>query len=95
MYIDDAVDATIKTVQSDNIMNEVINLGVNEEIKILAVAKLICKMMKVSDQDIVLKDHPVGSVKRRCPDVSKLQDVVGFLPRYTLEKGLRKTIDES
>jgi nucleoside-diphosphate-sugar epimerase len=95
MYIDDAVDATIKTVQSDNIMNEVINLGVNEEIKILAVAKLICEMMKISAQDIVLKDHPVGSVKRRCPDVSKLQDVVGFLPRYTLEKGLRKTIDES
>lgn len=94
MYIEDAVDATIKIMQSDKIINEVINLGVDEEMKILEVAKLICKLMKVADDDIVLKEHPVGSVKRRCPDLSKLHNVVGFSPRYTLEEGLRKTIDE-
>jgi len=95
MYIDDAVDATLKTLQSGKITNEVINLGVQEEIKILTVAKLICKLMNVSNQDIVLKEHPAGSVRRRCPDVSKLRDVVGFSPSYTLEEGLLKTINES
>ena len=95
MYIDDAVDATIKILESNKVKNEVINLGLDEEMKILAVAKMICKLMKISDQDIVLKDHPVGSVQRRCPDISKLRDVVGFLPRYTLEEGLRETIAQS
>ena len=95
MYINDAVEATIKILKSNKVKNEVINLGIDEEMKILVVAKMICKLMKVSDKDIVLKDHPMGSVLRRCPDISKLRDIVGFSPRYTLEQGLRETIAQS
>ena len=93
MYIEDAIDATMKVIQSNKITKEIINIGVNFEISILTVAKIICKLMKVSYKKIVLKDHPIGSVKRRCPDVTKLDNIIKFTPRYSLQKGLKKTIN--
>lgn len=94
MYIEDAIDATIKVIQSNKIAKDVINIGVNFETSILTVAKMICKLMKVSYKKIILKDHPTGSVKRRCPDVTKLENIIKFKPRYSLQKGLEKTIND-
>ena len=34
-----------------------------------------------------------GEVRRRVPDISKIKTLLGFIPNYRLEDGLKNTID--
>jgi UDP-glucose 4-epimerase len=91
LYIDDAIDATMKIIQNDKIQNEIINVGGGREISILNVAKKIMKIMKCKEE-LILEDHPIGSVLRRCPNIHKLKNICNFVPHTNLQKGLTKTI---
>jgi len=91
-YIDDAVKATILTMESDSTNGEIVNVGNDlEEIKIVDLAQLIAHIWEASPM-IVAKDAPRGSVSRRVPDISKLRHLTGFEPSVRLEEGLKKTV---
>tara|TARA_R110002110_G_scaffold148764_1_gene339912 strand:+ start:1382 stop:2290 length:909 start_codon:yes stop_codon:yes gene_type:complete len=80
-YIDDAVEATISVMRCDEAKNQIVNIGnEKEEVKILDLAK---KMLNFSDYDvkIEIEDAPSGSVSRRCPDISKLRELIGYYPK--------------
>jgi len=34
---------------------------------------------------------PAGSVARRCPDIGRLRELTGFVPKVSLEAGVRET----
>lgn len=92
MYIDDAVDATIKIIFSDICKNQIINVGVNEEKSIKEVAEIICKEAGISGK-LILNDAPRGSVKRREGDITKLKSLIDFNPSTTLEQGIKLTLE--
>ena len=35
---------------------------------------------------------PAGSVARRCPDIGRLRALTGFVPKVSLEAGVRDTL---
>ena len=90
LYVDDAVRATVMVAENPNCANEIINIGGPQEITMLELAQ---KMLDVRDisSEIELHDSPAGSVKRRAPDVAKLQQLTGFQPQVSLEDGLLAT----
>lgn len=92
MYIDDAINATIKIMQEKKCLNEIINVGSNNELKILSVAKKIMKLMG-EKKKLKLNSSPKGSAKRRCPNIQKLKKFTKHKDSYTLEQGLKKTIE--
>lgn len=92
LYIDDAIDATIKIIKNKNLQNEIINVGGNFEISILDVAKRIMGIMQCNEK-LILENHPKGSVMRRCPDIRKLKTIIKFTPKIKLNEGLKKTIE--
>jgi nucleoside-diphosphate-sugar epimerase len=90
LYIDDAVRATLALGESEACANEIVNIGSPEEITIAALGE---RMMAVRgiDSAITLHPSPAGSVKRRAPDIAKLQRLTGFAPRVPLDQGLAAT----
>lgn len=88
-YIDDAVKAIIKSANSNKY--QILNIGNNDEIKIINLVKKILKIMKIEAK---IKISPIkqGSVKRRCPDIKKLKKI-GYKQFTNIEIGLKKTID--
>jgi len=90
LYIDDAVRATLALGESAECANEIVNIGSPEEITIADLGK---RMMAVRgiDAAITLHPSPAGSVKRRAPDIAKLQRLTGFAPRVSLDDGLAAT----
>jgi UDP-glucuronate decarboxylase len=46
-----------------------------------------------SRSKIVFEQLPEDDPKRRCPDISKAREHLGWQPAVPLEKGLQKTID--
>jgi nucleoside-diphosphate-sugar epimerase len=90
-YVDDAVEATILCCESASTDGATINIGNgSEEIKIGQLAEKIIDIVKPG-----LKVRPMpatsGSPQRRCPDTSRLSELVGFEPAVDMEEGLDMT----
>lgn len=96
-YVDDIVDAIIKSVEQQKAVGQIINLGSTQEISILNFAKLISKLAKkplkikrVSYRSFTGK--PYEDVLRRRPDVKKAKSILNWQSTTPLEEGLKKTI---
>jgi UDP-glucose 4-epimerase len=95
-YITDAVRAMAMLMESEKTNMhpiETFHIGDTEEITIKDLAE---KMFKVTDwhpKKLDIKNGPVGSVKRRLADISKIEKFVGWKPEISLEKGLKMTYD--
>src|SRR3989338_6033507 len=91
-YIDDGVKATRMVMESSETNGKTIHIGRSDnEIKILDLSKKLFEIVNVNPE-IKIHESPKGSVMRRCPDTTKLQQL-GFVPEVSLEEGLRKTFD--
>jgi nucleoside-diphosphate-sugar epimerase len=38
------------------------------------------------------RDYLVDNPNRRCPDISKAREDLGYVPKVTLEEGMRRTL---
>ena len=92
IYIDDAVRATILLAESAEAANETVNVGSDEEIRIVDIGKKMLELAGI-DAEMELHDSPRGSVPRRAPNISKLKKLVDFEQQVSLADGLRRTMD--
>lgn len=91
-YIDDNID-TILNIHSGNLLSgEVINIGNDKEISVLELAQMIVRITSSSSEIIHLDALEEGDMTRRCPDISKMKEVLKreLLP---VEKGIRKYVE--
>jgi len=74
---------------ADLVHNEIVNVGTNEEVTILEVAK---RLHEIAGRDFepYLLTPRVGDHYRRLPDVTRFHEVTGIDPEYTLNDGLRR-----
>ncbi len=89
-YIDDLVDALI-TMYEKGGHREIYHLGNPEEVNILGVVDALFEPLE-QEYKIIAKPLTAGSVKRRCPDISKISRL-GYSPSVMLKEGVRKTYD--
>ncbi len=68
-----------------------VNLGNPQEVTILTLAEKIINMTG-SRSKLVFNQLPPDDPRRRCPDISKAQEYLGWKPGVPLEKGLQETI---
>lgn len=90
-YIDDNVDACYQAFIDNRYVNDVINIGGNEEIPVLTLAKTIIQITGSSSSIVHLPPLAEGDMTRRLPDVSKMNELLKR-PRITLEEGIKKII---
>ena len=89
-YVNDLIDGVCKLLLSD--MGEPVNLGNPEEMTILELAHKVNEITGNS-AGIVYKPLPRDDPKRRCPDISRARQLLGWEPKVGLGEGLRKTIE--
>ena len=89
-YVDDIVNALIKTMETDT--TGPINLGNPTEISIDKLAQLILTLTG-STSKLVYKELPSDDPIRRKPDISLAKEILDWEPNTTLQIGLTKTIN--
>ncbi len=92
VYINDNIAATVKALESQKTNGEVINIGTGRPTTVLDLAERIidvCGRKKLGVKFIKSRDD----VKHRFPDISKMRNLLDFRPKYSLDEGLKKTID--
>lgn len=92
IFIDDAINATIKLINNQKSKNQIFNVGSEKEISILNCAKQILKIIKINKK-IKLYDSPLGSPKRRKPNISKTKKLIGEFNKISLKEGLKKILN--
>jgi UDP-glucuronate decarboxylase len=70
---------------------EVVNVGNTKEVTILELADKVIDATKCKSS-IKFEPLPKDDPLRRCPDTSKLERLVAWKPKVTLEQGLERTI---
>lgn len=94
----DAVRAIIGLAEAPAAVGQVFNVGSTEEISILALAQRV-KMLTDSSSDIVFIPYEQAyeegfeDFQRRVPDISKIERLLGYHPRYSLDETLQSVID--
>ena len=97
-YVGDVVGALMRLMDDQKAVGEVFNVGSNQEITILDLAKKV-KELTNSESEIVFVPYDEAyeegfeDMPRRIPDISKVNALVGFRPQMSLEGILRTVID--
>ena len=95
-YVKDTVAGFLAIARSESCTGEVINIGMGQEISI---GDLVLKIASLMGRDVEIKTdenrvRPNNSeVERLFCDNSKIMNNTAWKPIYTLESGLKETID--
>ncbi len=89
-YVSDLVEGLIRLLNSD--FREPVNLGNPDEKSMLEFAEII-KKLTGSNSPIEFRPLPQDDPKRRRPNISRANEVLGWHPQVRLEEGLKQTIE--
>jgi len=90
-HVDDAVRALILVMDSDKAVGNVFNIGNNQQISILELAKKIIEITGSKSEIVKLpysEAYPEGfeDMQRRVPDISKIKNALGWTPQIGLDQ---------
>jgi UDP-glucose 4-epimerase len=97
-HVADVVGGLMKLMDTDAAVGEVFNVGSNQEITIVDLAKRV-KELANSESEIVFVPYDEAyeegfeDMPRRIPDISKVNKLVGFKPAMELDGILKSVID--
>ncbi len=90
LYVDDAAHAVIAALKAPAFVGPC-NIGSGREIPIAQLAKTVAELCDYSGRILYDAREPNGQL-RRCLDVSRAQQLLGWKASTSLEEGLRQTI---
>ena len=90
-YIDDNIDATVNAMKEDKFVNDVVNIGSDNEITVLDLAKKVIKNTRSKSKMIHLPALKEGDMTRRCPDIHKMKKLLKR-KMTTLDEGIARLI---
>jgi UDP-glucuronate decarboxylase len=93
-YINDNVDACVGAFNKSLYTNDVVNVGGDDELTILDLAKTIIKVCKSKSKIVHLPPLPDGDMTRRRPDLARMKKLLPRKP-ITLEEGIKKILKDT
>jgi len=97
-HVSDVVEALIGLMREPEALGQVFNVGGNDEVTIQDLALLVKEMVgSESEIEYISYEKAYGpgyeDMQRRCPDNSKLKDLIGFEPNSDLRSIIKSVID--
>lgn len=90
-FVSDLVEGIYRLLGTD--FAEPVNLGNPSELTVLELAREILALVPDSKSTIVFHPLPQDDPKRRRPDISRAQHLLGWEPTVDRAEGLRRTLD--
>ena len=97
-YVGDVVGALIGLMEKEEAVGQVFNIGSNQEITILDLARRVKELTQSSSEIVFVPydeayEEGFEDMPRRVPDIAKVGDLVGFRPKMDLDGILKSVID--
>jgi nucleoside-diphosphate-sugar epimerase len=97
-HVSDVVEAVVRLMAEPRAVGQVINVGGCEEVTINDLALLVKEMTgSRSEIEYIPYEKAYGpgfeDMQRRCPDIGKIRELIGFEPKVDLRGIIRSVID--
>jgi UDP-glucose 4-epimerase len=97
-YVSDVVDALVKLTQEPRAVGEVFNIGNTGEVTIRDLAERVKQLTGSSSPIHLIPYHEAyeagfEDMPRRVPDITKVQELVGYQPKLALNEMICRVID--
>jgi dTDP-glucose 4,6-dehydratase len=89
-YVDDLIEGILRLSRSDEHLP--VNIGNPGEFTILECAQAVLEVTG-SKSELRFEDLPEDDPTRRCPEIAKARELLGWEPRITLKEGLEKSLE--
>lgn len=90
-YVTDLVEGIYRLLHAD--FSEPVNIGNPSELTVLELAKEIIAMVEGTKSTIIYEDLPQDDPKRRRPDITRAQTLLGWNPTIDRAEGLKRTLE--
>jgi len=90
IFIEDAIRATILSFEKD--FKGILNIGTGKETSVL---EIFHKIKQLTERQVKEKHvpFPLGGFRRGCLSIQKTKKELNWKPNYTLEEGIKKTVE--
>jgi dTDP-glucose 4,6-dehydratase len=89
-YVDDLIEGAFRLMRSSEARP--VNIGNPIEHTVLEIAELVIELSG-GEGGIVYEPLPEDDPRRRCPDITRARETLGWEPRVPAREGLRKTLE--
>lgn len=96
IYILDAVEAYIllaEKMEELSIQGEAFNFSNDIQLNVLELTRKILELMGREDLEPIVLNETKGEIKHQYLSAEKARKILGWKPKYSLEEGLKETID--
>ncbi|HJO25325.1 MAG: SDR family oxidoreductase [Myxococcota bacterium] len=91
-YVEDLVDGIVRLMRTPDAVTGPINLGNPQEFTVRELAEKVLELT-ASRSELCFAELPSDDPVRRCPDITRARETLGWEPKTPLDTGLRHTID--
>ena len=89
-YVEDLIEGTICLMKSPE--SRPVNIGNPVEYTVAEIARMIIEISGYKEGEVVHEGLPEDDPKRRCPEISRAKEVLGWEPCVPACEGLRRTL---
>mgnify|MGYP003341381968 CR=1 FL=1 len=93
-YVQDNIEATTNAFYEKKFLNDVVNIGGENELSILELAQTIIRLTNSKSKLVHLPALEEGDMTRRRPDVTKMKQLLKR-DMTSLEDGLKKVLENT
>jgi len=93
VYIDDVVDATVMSVESNAVNYETLNVGSGVATSVLKVAMTLKKVFKSSVKVKISGSYRIGDIRHNVADLTRIRSLLGYEPQYDFTDGIKHFAD--
>ncbi len=90
-YVSDLIEGIVFAMDRGE-KGQIYNLGNPNEFTVLELAETVKKLTN-STSELTFSELPEDDPQKRCPDITKARNELGWEPKIGLEEGLKKLID--
>lgn len=92
VYVDDVVQAMVAAATAPNVDRSIMNVGSGVETSVRDLTRLALQVTD-SNAEVVYNPRSGTGVGRMCADITLVKEKLGYVPRVSLEDGLRRTLE--
>jgi len=91
IYVDDVVNVINLVLKNEKSSKQVFNVGSKETVSI---EEFVNKVATIVPKDVTIEHHPMRDSETLNfePNMEKLEKILGYIPKYTLEDGIKNII---
>ena len=96
-HVDDVIGAVLQLMQTDDALGKVFNIGSDQPVSIEELGKTVIRLSNSTSQIQFQSytdayDADFEDIRRRVPDLSRLQQTIDYQPKYDLEAIVQQLI---